>query len=1026
MTLKSSVTPTSDQIKNARWLLRDSVGKPEDFIRKRLGSLLHSMGIDYELSYPPPLAAGPCDIYLPRRRTIMETKTTGLANYPDKPQSRNNAESPKQQLERYLHAEIDYELQSFDFDGESKRPWIGILTDGKLWHAWRYPHEHKAAGTPIRTAYIPSTPTALMQYLQEVLEGEPVGKQWIPTNPVKIFEPRLRSLEHIFENLPPSARQSTNTKRMLWLSMLRIASMEPENELSAMKLFVAHSFLVVLARGVIHLLAKPREQPNVDTVCGSGFVAWIVSTMRGRKWVEEFLTEIYSFEWRRRPGDVLKPLYEQFVGARDRQMFGEFYTPDWLAELIVSVICDDEWCDRAIESALISRRRNSQLTGIGVLDPTCGSGTFLYHAAKRLLMSGLAQHLTNSERATVVCSLVHGIDVHPVAAEISRATLLRALPAEPMYGEAALQIHEGDALQTYGDELENVFRPTDENIRILTPGDREVMIPRCLVDQPNFENDLRNLMTTATAQRNLPSYFLSGRKESEKILIRQCFEQLSAVIEHEGDSVWAWYMKNIIGPFRLSETKVDRIVANPPWVRMSKIQAPSRKRALEQFSMKEDIDLWPGGKQAPNFDIAQLFVKRARQLFLNNPSSDPAAWLVKKSCLKAGHWSKFRSWHSSILKQTLDLEAIRPFGGGDARKCCVLFEGRPSNLGAKKDGAKHLVATLTEGRTPKSHDNIHDILQRIEIRPAANPLPQSMSEYVDERGKPYFRKGATMIPRVLIVSERIINEEHDNKTHITMTRSMHEPWKEIEPQQGIVPKTWLRRLIISKAVLPFGTSSNECNHAIVPLSDNNLLIEHPEKTCAFWRVLDSIYQEHKGAGRNNPGNLLSRINYGSELSYQLHIPRSNEKKLVIYPSSGDIMRSCRVRPGEYIIDYTLFRFLARTEEEAAYIVALLNAPCLEEAFLQSRESGRDFELHPWRKIPIERFDHNKDTHLTLAGLAKTAEVKVEAWLDHQAKKVSNSRGQVALSMRIRNMLKTEGVLTEIDKIVRELLPSQAC
>ncbi len=48
-----------------------------------------------------------------------------------------------------------------------------------------------------------------------------------------------------------------------------------------------------------------------------------------------------------RRGDVLGPLYEAFVDARDRRDFGEVYTPDWLAELMVQETLDDDWCPSA-------------------------------------------------------------------------------------------------------------------------------------------------------------------------------------------------------------------------------------------------------------------------------------------------------------------------------------------------------------------------------------------------------------------------------------------------------------------------------------------------------------------------------------------------------------------------------------------------------------------------------------------------------------------------------------------------------
>jgi hypothetical protein len=63
---------------------------------------------------------------------------------------------------------------------------------------------------------------------------------------------------------------------------------------------------------------------------------------------------------------VLKVLYESVIGSETRKQRGEYYTPGWLAEQVVGT---------AVTAPLNQR----------VLDPACGSGTFLFHAVRRYL-----------------------------------------------------------------------------------------------------------------------------------------------------------------------------------------------------------------------------------------------------------------------------------------------------------------------------------------------------------------------------------------------------------------------------------------------------------------------------------------------------------------------------------------------------------------------------------------------------------------------------------------------------------------
>ena len=1006
------------QLTAANWLLRHSRRKPEDFIRKRIGELLGSMDVEYEIGYPT--EAGPSDIYLPRQRTIIETKASGLADDPDRAQARKNDETPREQLERYLRSEIAYELTCLQFEDESDRPWTGILTDGRVWHIWRYAHDKDAVGTAVEKGFRPTTPEALIERLQHYVEGEPVGKPWIPSNPRDLFEPRLEELRQLHADLPERVARSTETKKRLWLEMLITTSMAPDSEAARQRLFVAHSFLVAFARGVTHVLASPNEEPRGEDILADGFVAWIVVTAKGRQWANRFLKEIHNYEWRRRPGDVLRPLYEAFVDERDRKAFGEFYTPNWLADLLVREVCDEQWCDTAVRKALTANRKGVEVEGVGVLDPTCGSGTFLYYAAKRILACPRLRSLTDSDKAAVVCSLVHGIDVHPVAAEISRATLLRALPTEPPQGKANLRIHEGDALMLKADDESSLYRAQGDQIRIATPKGNTVFLPRGFVDSAHFADNLRRLVLSAHDNEALPEDIVDGLPAGDREAVKECHREFVEIIKSEGNSVWTWYILNTTGPYRLAERKVDRVVANPPWVTMSGVQAQGRKRALEQFANHKDIALWMGGKQAPHFDIAQLFVKRTRQLYLAAPKTDPAGWLVKKAALKAGSWEKFRKWHEPICAQTIDLEAVRPFGGGDARRCCVLFENRRSSV-ARKD-RRHLVAHI-KGGTPSPQTNLDELMERITFRPAPPALVRGVSDYVNNRGAPLFRQGATVTPKILTVIDDVAKGAGHGMVGVTTAASQHRPWSTIDPQSGTVPATWIRELIVSKAVIPYAVSSREMRRAVIPVDRTGGLEHAPEKMSGFWQEMEEIYGQNRGEGSNTPRTLLDRIDYGAQLSAQLALGRGS-RKMVVYPASGDIMRACRVRPGEAIVDFTLYQYVARSAPEAAYLVGLMNAACLTGAYSQSRTSGRDFHLHPWRAIPIPKFDRKNPDHVALARLAQRAERLVESWLT-ELEDEGTRLGQVALSTRARDLLRANDVSDEIDTVVRRILPRQA-
>jgi type I restriction-modification system DNA methylase subunit len=78
------------------------------------------------------------------------------------------------------------------------------------------------------------------------------------------------------------------------------------------------------------------------------------------------LTHVRRFRLDQVESDVLKILYESLIDRQERHDLGEYYTPDWLAAKIAR---------HAVERPIEQR----------VLDPACGSGTFLFHAIRNFI-----------------------------------------------------------------------------------------------------------------------------------------------------------------------------------------------------------------------------------------------------------------------------------------------------------------------------------------------------------------------------------------------------------------------------------------------------------------------------------------------------------------------------------------------------------------------------------------------------------------------------------------------------------------
>jgi hypothetical protein len=136
--------------------------------------------------------------------------------------------------------------------------------------------------------------------------------------------------------------------------------------------------------------------------------------------IAQLLFILYKYDFSEVAGDPLGDLYQQYFDKETRKALGEFYTP----VEVVNYILD------AVEYKHVRNRR--------LLDPACGSGTFLVEALHRYLKemepeaekngwASVLRELCNSPR-------IVGFDIHPFACLIAQVRFM--LELMPYYKKA--------------------------------------------------------------------------------------------------------------------------------------------------------------------------------------------------------------------------------------------------------------------------------------------------------------------------------------------------------------------------------------------------------------------------------------------------------------------------------------------------------------------------------------------------------------------------------------------------------------
>ena len=225
-----------------------------------------------------------------------------------------------------------------------------------------------------------------------------------------------------------------------------------------------------------------------------------------------------------------------------------------------------------------TRRSNER-----VLDPACGSGTFLFHAVRHYLAAA-NQEGTATRRCDDVGATRHvlGIDVHPLAVTFARVTYLLAFGRDLLQASGRPNFHVpvylGDSVQwrTHETNLwskEGLTIAVDDGAQLW---DSSLHFPtRLLDDAGQFDRLVEELADKAAERqpRSQPpslsaAFTRYGVHPDDRPSIEETFATMCRLHDKERDHVWGYFVRNLARPTWLArpENQVDRLVGNPPWL----------------------------------------------------------------------------------------------------------------------------------------------------------------------------------------------------------------------------------------------------------------------------------------------------------------------------------------------------------------------------------------------------------------------------------------------------------------------------
>ncbi|WP_181691321.1 Eco57I restriction-modification methylase domain-containing protein [Natronomonas sp. LN261] len=163
--------------------------------------------------------------------------------------------------------------------------------------------------------------------------------------------------------------------------------------------------------------------------------------------LQRTLWHLNHFDFENVDRDVLGHLYQEHLPPEERKALGEFYTPTAVVDLI-------------LDSVGYTSDKQLERQEYDLIDPACGSGTFLVRAAGRLLDRLDKKGVPPRDAIEIVQQRIHGLDLNPFACHIAELNLLfqvidlykNVKDENPEYTLDRFQIYRTDSLRNEAKE----------------------------------------------------------------------------------------------------------------------------------------------------------------------------------------------------------------------------------------------------------------------------------------------------------------------------------------------------------------------------------------------------------------------------------------------------------------------------------------------------------------------------------------------------------------------------------------------
>lgn len=462
---------------------------------------------------------------------------------------------------------------------------------------------------------------------------------------------------------------------------------------------------------------------------------------------------------------------------------------------------------------------------------------------------------------------------------------------------------------------------------------------------------------------------------------QQLVEELERLQREGRNGIWYFIICNSYRP-GLTEQQFNCIVSNPPWLAMSKLADNPYKTTLQRIARQYGIK--PVGASHPHMELATTFLLSAVNRYLE----DGARWscVMPGSLLSGLNHEPLRSekYRSSDVALPLQFDAIWELPQNTFKNKAIVLSG-------KKDDPPS--PDVLEGRVYTDvgvYEEVHYTLNRQGNRSAWTNKGRNV-EVADilGGGALKFSQGCDLFPRTALFHEFV--ERPNGNWDIAPIERTSNLWYLVNDQkktscEGLaaenVDKSYIFDAFISKNLSPFYMATpakvlmpgKKVDGQWKAISATDKALMNTSTAYVFNQIEEDT---------NTPSSLATYLHDTINIYGKLDKQNFSTKNwLVLSSASGANPCAAYISletldRARLIIDQTLYWYLADSEDEAIYIVGLLNSDALSDAIKDFQPEGgfgkRHIHTLPYKIIP--KYDNEDAAHIEV--ISRTRELTRE-------------------------------------------------